>query len=128
MSSKEIFGNVRGADLYLFGEIPTKSSSFGPSFDGEICVVPFKLYEFATRDIYDDSWVGRKAALDEWVKKGGVENIDRFLAGRDLTSALKKGDVIELFVDFPPITSWREGGSNYVPAENIKKLVLSHVR
>ncbi|MCD4771003.1 hypothetical protein K8R30_01135 [archaeon] len=121
--SEKIFWGANNVvvDLYLRGEIPDAESDFGISFNGEYSVVPFRVYDFATKEIgcsvNSDEIKGR---LDRWAE-GGVWKIDRFLFGRDLTTALKKGDNLELFVEFPDNANWIGKGSFYIPADSVKK-------
>ena len=121
--SEKIFWGINNvlADLYLKGKIPDAESDFGVGFDGKYSVVPFRVDDFATKEIgcsanSDDI----KRRLDRWVE-GGVWKIDRFLFGRDLTTALKKGDNLELFVEFPDNENWLREGSFYIPANSVKK-------
>lgn len=121
--SEKIFWGANNVvvDLYLRGEIPDGWGDFGVSFNGEYSIVPFRVYDFATREIgcspnSDDI----KRRLDRWAERG-AQKIDRFLFSRDLTSALKKGDNIELFVEVPDNTNWIERDSFYIPANSVKK-------
>jgi len=120
---EKIFWGMDNAfvNLYLRGRIPSAGYDFGVSFDGKCSVVRFRVNDFATRDI--DSPVapgGIKKRLDEWAESG-VQKVDRFLLEEDLTSSLKKGDNLELFVEFPDNANWIKKGFFYIPANNIKK-------
>ena len=122
---ENIFWNANPKDdLYLGGYVPNKNYDFGPSFDGDVCVVPFSVYEFAIREISGSSWEEKKDVLDRWVQGGGIEGIDRFLSQRDLTASLKKGTHIRLFVDFPNNIKWREEGSFYLPEDSITSMSI----
>lgn len=126
--SKNIFSRVGHlANLYLRGEVPSSKSDFAVGFDGERSIVPFRVYEFATREVEENvsCFVGKKELLDKWVEERGIERIDRFLYMRDLTAALKKGDNVELFVEFRNNVNWIREISFCILAEDIRKLSLS---
>lgn len=112
------------ADLYLEGHVSNKHYDFGPNFNGNICVVPLSVYKFATREIYNSNWEEKKDVLDKWIENGGIENIDRFLSQRDLTTALGKGTHVRLLVDFPNNSKWREENSFYLPADSITAIKI----
>ena len=114
------WGVDSSVDLYLSGKIPGNGLDFGISFDGIYSVVPFKVDDFATREIESCGFRYGKKVLDNWVEEG-VGKIDRFISKRDLTTALKKGDKIDLFIDSFINFNYIKKGSFYICADSIKK-------
>ncbi len=114
----------------LVGEIPRGGSSFaiGKRLNDAgrssqlVTVVPFLPHDcYVNNQDYNEE--GR-ARIINWVSSGGIEKVVGFKSRRDLTSALKNGDNISIYIS--PIQSSKvlEYSQIIIPAECVRGIIL----
>jgi hypothetical protein len=114
----------------LVGEVPNESSSFavggrierGGNNSEFVTVVPF-LPHHCYIDNHAFNKEERERMID-WAKSGGIEKVIGFKSRRDLTSALKNGDNVSIYIS--PIQSSKvlEYGQIIIPAECVRGISL----